>query len=231
MFGYFRPGSCLRSREQPFLAGRKTLQSFSWQSIKGIALILLRVWRIQETSGLIWWGRIWADSDSKTRVTWSSRGVDTLVVIYSNQTGHPTAQSLLFCPTTAVKHIQATQMNPVSLTPRRLKKQQKWVAFDLCLSLKWVDLEQLQWATLVNVVSVHRFTHACVHRQECQWLRISTQTWRQKLCFQLISPGEGVQLALSVRFQISVLIAKNPSPLFLLSSVTCECLRWLQSCE
>lgn len=88
MFGYFRP-PCLRSHQQPFFPQRKTLQSFPWQSIKGRVLILLRVWRIQETNGLIWWRRIWADSNSKMRVIWSRRGVDTPLAIDHNRQSIP----------------------------------------------------------------------------------------------------------------------------------------------
>lgn len=49
---------------------------------------------------------------------------------------------------------------------------------------------------------------------------LHTDMKTKALFFNLSSPVKGVQLALSVRFQISVFIAKNPSPLFPLSSMT-----------
>jgi hypothetical protein len=93
----------------------------------------------------------------------------------------PTARQGIWQPNafhSALLHLEKTfrlqKMNTVSLTPRRLRKQQEWVSSDLRLSLMWTDLEQLHQATLVNTVSAHRSTHACVHKQESQ----SWNHWR-----------------------------------------------------
>lgn len=135
--------------------------------MEGRILILLREWWIQETSGLIWWGRIWGDFESKGRATKSKLGRNKDVYWL------PTARQDIWqpnafhsAPLQLEKTFRLQKLNTVSLTPRRLRKQQERVASDLWLSSMWGDLEQLHRATLVTTETAHRSTHTFMQKQE-----------------------------------------------------------------
>lgn len=202
--------------------------------MEGRILILLREWWIQETSGLIWWGRIWGDFESKGRATKSKLGRNKDVYWL------PTARQDIWqpnafhsAPLQLEKTFRLQKLNTVSLTPRRLRKQQEWVASDLWLSSMWGGFGIATPSHLSNhwdCSQIHTYLHAKTGKTTMKPLEGSTQKGgSQKLWFQLRSPVVGVQQAWPVRFQPSVLIAKNPSPLSPLSGLTTlVSFRWFQ---